>query len=444
MSIVYNILENLANNSSRLAKEAILFENKANEDLREIFRLAYDPFINFYIRKIPFYKKNKNNNDNLKWALQELEHTLATRKKTGNEAIKHLIFILESCDEKSASIIERITKQDLRCGVGEPTINKIWPGLIKKYPIMLASGFDQKLINSIGFPSYAQLKLDGMRFNAKVFGDKVEFRSRNGKELVIKQNTFTSAFARLAEFYNTNIVFDGELLVVDSSGRPLDRKTGNGILTKAIKGTLNEKESDDIRAIIWDAIPYSNFVTGIYNLPYKDRLEKLSLALNNFKIRFSQLNHLISLVHTEIVEDPFIVDKLFKKFLKEGHEGLILKSMTGIWEDKRSKEQIKLKAELECDLRVVNWINGTGKNENRLGALVLESEDNLIRVNVGSGFSDEQRDIYTKDYVIGKIATVKYNARIKDKANNVESLFLPTFVELREDKNSANTELEIK
>jgi len=443
VSIVYNILENLANNSSRLAKEAILFENKANEDLREIFRLAYDPFINFYIRKIPFYKKNKNNNDNLKWALQELEHTLATRKKTGNEAIKHLIFILESCDEKSASIIERITKQDLRCGVGEPTINKIWPGLIKKYPIMLASGFDQKLINSIGFPSYAQLKLDGMRFNAKVFGDKVEFRSRNGKELVIKQNTFTCAFTRLAEFYNTNIVFDGELLVVDSSGRPLDRKTGNGILTKAIKGTQSKDESELIRATIWDAIPYSAFCKGKYIEPYKERLDRLSRNINEFRIKTS-LGHLISLVYTEIVEDPYIADRVFKKFLDQGQEGIILKSMHGIWEDKRSKEQIKFKAELECDLRIIAWEKGTGKNANRLGALVCESEDGLLQVNVGSGYTDNERNLFTVETVVGKVATVKYNARISDKAGNIESLFLPTFVGIREDKNIADILNDIK
>jgi ATP-dependent DNA ligase len=444
MSTVYSIIEELASNSSRLTKEAILFKHKSNENLKEVFRLAYSPLISFYIRKIPSYVKGKTNDNNLKWAMHELEHTLATRKITGNEAIKHLIFILESFDEENASIIERIIKQDLRCGVGEPTINKIWPGLIKTYPIMLASGFDQKLISNIGFPSFAQLKLDGMRFNAKVCNNKIEFRSRNGKQLDIKQNTFTTAFTRLAEIYNTDIVFDGELLVIDSSGRPLDRKTGNGILTKAIKGTLTEEESSLIRATIWDAIPYNDFLVGIYKIPYKSRLEKLSLALNNFKIKYFQLKNLISLVHTEIVEDPYIADSLFRKFLNEGHEGIIIKSMKGFWEDKRSKEQIKFKAELECDLRVVNWEYGSGKNLNRLGALVCESEDNLIRVNVGSGFSDEQRDLFTKDYVIGKIATIKYNARIKDKAGNVESLFLPTFVELREDKNIADIELEIK
>ena len=45
--------------------------------------------------------------------------------------------------------------------------------------------------------------------------------------------------------------------------------------------------------------------------------------------------------------------------------------------------------------------------------------------------------------VIGKIVTVKYNARIKDKSG-VESLFLPVFIELREDKDKAESSKSIK
>jgi ATP-dependent DNA ligase len=92
---------------------------------------------------------------------------------------------------------------------------------------------------------------------------------------------------------------------------------------------------------------------------------------------------------------------------------------------------------------VVGWEEGTGKNKGRLGALVCESSDGLIQVNVGSGYSDEQREEYTKA-VIGKILTVKYNARIKDRGENVERLFLPIFIEMREDKNEADPIGKIK
>ena len=74
---------------------------------------------------------------------------------------------------------------------------------------------------------------------------------------------------------------------------------------------------------------------------------------------------------------------------------------------------------------------------------MCESEDGTIRVNVGSGYTDEQRNAYTKT-VIGKVATVKYNARIQDRGGNVESLFLPVFIELREDKDIADMSIKIK
>ena len=55
MSMIYNIFEQLANDNSRLAKEAILVKNKDNKTLKQVFYLALDPFIQFYIRKIPSY-----------------------------------------------------------------------------------------------------------------------------------------------------------------------------------------------------------------------------------------------------------------------------------------------------------------------------------------------------------------------------------------------------
>ena len=51
------------------------------------------------------------------------------------------------------------------------------------------------------------------------------------------------------------------------------------------------------------------------------------------------------------------------------------------------------------------------------------------------------RDI--RDQLIGKIVAVKYNMRIQNKSGE-ESLFLPIFVEVREDKDVADTLDDIK
>jgi ATP-dependent DNA ligase len=178
-------------------------------------------------------------------------------------------------------------------------------------------------------------------------------------------------------------------------------------------------------------------------VPYNDRFQSLVKRTTHLKTVNRALGTLIDCVWTKEVNTQLEAQTIFEKFLAEGQEGTILKSKTNFWEGKRSKEQIKFKGELECDLVVVGWEEGTGKNKGRLGALVCESSDGLIQVNVGSGYSDEQREEYTKA-VIGKIITVKYNARIKDRGENVERLFLPIFIEMREDKNEADPIGKIK
>ena len=435
---IHQIISLLAATSSRLEKEAILRANSENNLLKSVIKLALDPFIQFYIRKIPKYKASKVTLT-LASALEKLGE-LSSRNKTGNAGIEHLTYIMESVNAEDALVIERVIEKDLRCGVSEATVNKIWPRFIPTYPVMLASGFEGKLIEKFNWPGFVQLKLDGMRFNAIVRNGKVELRSRNGKELNIPNELFHQSFTELAKFYQEDVVFDGELLVIDEFGKPLDRKTGNGILTKSIKGTQSKTEAGMVRATLWDAIPFNAFVEGVFDTPYHKRLKSLTTSHTNVP---QNLAHLLSSGETKEVENQYQATELFNKYLQLGFEGTILKDRNGIWEDKRSKGQIKFKGELECDLKVVDWEEGTGKNKGRLGNLILESIDGLIRVGVGTGFTDLDRDTI-KPNVVGKIVSIKYNARIQDKRGNVESLFLPVFVEIREDKTLADSSLEIK
>jgi ATP-dependent DNA ligase len=133
---------------------------------------------------------------------------------------------------------------------------------------------------------------------------------------------------------------------------------------------------------------------------------------------------------------------VFEEYLAEGQEGIILKDYKGIWENKRTKNQIKFKGELECDLKIVGIQPGTGKYEGMLGAILCESADGVVKVSVGSGFNDEHRKTLG-DEIIGKIVAVKYNARITNKEGD-QSLFLPIFIEVRTDKDTADASKDIK
>ena len=446
MDSIIDIINLIASDNSRLHKERVMHQHADNAEFKEACRLALDPFTQFYIRKIPEYSKVRN----AKWRADRLSNAmnrlslLSNRTLTGNAGIDHLRIILESVDDGDAEVIKRIIAKDLRCGVSDATVNKIWPGLIPEYPCMLASAYDQKLVDRITWPAIAQLKMDGMRFNAIVKNKRVEFRSRNGKEIEIPDANFAIPFRSMAETLGIDTVFDGELIVVDDAGKIQDRKTGNGILNKAVKGTMSAKEATMVRATIWDIIALPAFQVGLQSQPYRQRLKDLCDTVNVFKTTQSQLGHLVDMVESRTVNNEHEARRVFEKYLEAGQEGIILKTQDGVWENKRSKNLIKFKGELECDLRVVDWEEGTGKNVGRLGALVLESDCGGIRVNVGTGFSDADRDSISRESSIGRIVAIKYNARIKDKNSDVESLFLPVFVEFRNDKSVADDAKAVK
>ncbi len=186
--MILQILNELAATSSRLEKEAILKREQSNELLKKVFFLAYDPFTQFYIRKIPVYQRNETEHAaSLEGLLPGLE-TLSSRRATGNAGIYHLQTMLEALNAKDAEVLERIIGKDLKCGASASTANKTWPELIHEYPCMLCTPFDEKILKKFKFPAYAQLKMDGMRFNAIVKNGTCEFRSRNGKEIQLLGN----------------------------------------------------------------------------------------------------------------------------------------------------------------------------------------------------------------------------------------------------------------
>ena len=433
----YNeLFETLASDDGRLFKIDLLTKHKDDVTLKEVVRLALDPFTQFYQRKIPNYTPNTTSHAaSLKSMLPSLGD-LSNRVVTGNAAIDRLTMILEAVNSDGAKVIERIIAKDLKCGVSVSTANKVWPKLIHEYPVMLCSQYEQKLVDKIKFPAYVQMKMDGMRFNAIVRNGGVEFRSRNGKELDLKGN-LVNEFLALAN--GVDCVFDGELLVMfDDDMQFADRQTGNGILNKANKGTISVDEAKLVHASLWDVIPFEDFTRGVCNVSYETRWSSVEQLVAN---QPSKGKRIWSVYHTE-VSDLEAANEIFQQLLADGYEGIILKDKLGKWEDKRTKSQIKFKGELECDLKIVGLQPGTGKYEGMLGAILCESADGVVKVSVGSGFNDAHRKTLG-DEIIGKIVAVKYNARITNKQGE-ESLFLPIFVEVREDKDIADSSKDIK
>ena len=449
---VSEILLELESDNSRLVKEDILKKNKDNLFLQRVLKAALDPYTQYHQRKIPIYIPHVVGNResivketmNLDWALDQLG-VLTSREITGNEAIKHLSKILGRVLDDDAMVIKRVVTKDLKCGVSIATVNKVFgKGFIKTYPCMLASGFSQKSFKAIKYPAMIQTKMDGMRANIIIDEEgNVDVRSRNGKQISLHGHfdTFvmqifhkSATLDNLDDFHGA--VLDGELVVLDEKeDKILDRKTGNGILNKAVKGTISKEEAKRVRMFCWDMIPLEDFKKEYCAIPYFDRLDVLAERMDD--VWNAQEKMLVQVLPAATIGSYEEAEEVFKEALEKGQEGVIVKNGDSPWENKRSKYQVKMKAELEADLLVEAVNDGTGKYEGLVGSLSCTTKDGNLKVNVGSGLTDEDRK-KDPDEFIGKIVSVKYNEKIKDKNSPNWSLFLPIFQELRLDKSEAD------
>lgn len=442
--MVKHIFDQLSQTTKRTEKINILKKYKDDTTLQSVLVAALDPYATYNIKKIPDHTPSTVGNVSISQFVESLAK-LSSRDVTGNMAIEYLRDLLSNMSSDDADIAIRIIKKDLRCGVQDATVNSVWDKLIPSYPCLLARPYNEQSISNISWPAYSQLKADGMRCNV-LYNHKaksIEFRGRSGK-LIDLLGYYDSEFIDLCDLFGTSVVLDGELVVCDLDKNVLSRKEGNGILNKAIKGTISQAEVQMVKMRIWDVIPMSEFKLMVSTQPYKDRFKTLTdyVAMKPADV--------YSIIATKEVSSLDEAWDHYNEMISSGEEGTILKNTDHLWEDKRSSGLVKLKSEKVCELRVIGWNPGTPgtKNDGKVGSLICASEDGKVEVSI-SGFTDQVRDEITaniNDY-ISKIVSVMYNDRItsKDKSRvDVDSLFLPRWVEFREDKYLADMSEDIK
>ena len=427
-----DIIVSIAETSSTNEKQAILERNKTNKYLEKTFLFAENPRYNYYIR----YNETVTGGSGTK-SIGEKEFQflldLNARKITGNDARRAFEVLLQDLTDGDRVILVRILNRDLRCGIGTTVANKVWKDLIPEYPVMLASKGDKKAFDYLekhGGPYIVQCKCDGGRVNVIIDNDgNVTYHSRNGSTLDL-HGFFDKQFQRFK-----NKVFDGELLARDSSGI-VNRQTGNGLYTKAVRGTLPKAEVAQMCMVVWDIIDLDDFNNGISHITYEDRLTYL-LNINGFN------PSLVSVVESEKISNLDDANTFYDRMRARGEEGAIIKTADSVWEDRRSKNMVKLKASETADLLCIGVESGKGKYANMIGNLICTTSDGLLKVGVGTGLKDEDRAKDPSEF-ISKIVEVGYNAIIRSKNKSEASLFLPVYKQVRLDKNTANSLDELK
>jgi DNA ligase-1 len=427
MSVCASHIWDLESHPSRLNKEAIIesIAQSGNKEFFEGCRLALDPMITFGIKQVP--EKTDEDGAGLPWDSFTLALTgFVTRQVTGNTARDMIQAMMKSATKKEWNgWYRRILIKDLRCGTSEKTINKV---VEKKYADYAIPVFGCQLAHDsanheskVSGKKLIEVKLDGVRVLTIVRSDgRVDMFSRNGKELV----NFPHIVEQLSAVVKTHgtdknidVVLDGEIM--SSSFQDLMKQVHRKDNVEAGDAILN----------LFDVIPLEEFEKGFWDKSQTARSDMIYYWHKTYKDMLpnvSVVGH--ELVDLDTLEGQTRYKEINAKAIAGGYEGIMLKDPEAPYECKRSVAWLKLKPFIEVSLTVVTTEEGTGKNVGKMGALVCEGIDDgkSIRVNVGSGFTDEQRDEFWSCRVDGQIVEVRADA-VTQNQDGTYSLRFPRF-----------------
>ena len=428
------IILKLEEDNSRLAKELILAD-AMHEGLDEFFegvKMALDPLVTFGIKKVP-ERNDVLTGQGLSWNnFKTLANQLINRELTGHAARDAIELSMGvATTEQWNGFYRRILIKDLRCGVSEKTVNKI----AKKFPQYAIPVFtcplahdsanhEKKMIGK----KQVEVKLDGVRVITVIQGDtshgkfsRVEMFSRNGKQF----HNFGHIINEIEEVIKDNpppydLVLDGEVMSANFQDlmKQVHRKDG--------------KQSKDAVLHLFDMCPLSEFQKGMWDKPQSFRSQAVKAWVEQNK---NVLKHVQALdwedvdLDTPEGQDRFV--ELNKAAVDGGYEGVMIKDTNAPYECKRTHSWLKAKPFIEVTLKVADVEEGTGRNEGRLGAIIVEGEDDGYNysLNCGSGFTDVQRDDYwaERDSLIGQLVEIRADARTQSQDAETFSLRFPRF-----------------
>jgi len=421
-----DIIARLEADNSKLAKQAILKE-ALEEGVPEFFEgitMALDALVTFGVKQVP-ERSDVLTGQGLSWPVfKELADKLANRELTGHAARDAIELAMGvATTEQWNGFYRRILIKDLRCGMSERTVNKVAPGTVPVFTCSLAHDSAKHEKKMVG-KKQIEIKLDGVRVITIIQGDKVEMFSRNGKQF--------HNFGHIIEEIQTVIkdhpvpyplVLDGEVMSANFQDlmKQVHRKDG--------------KQTTDAVLHLFDTIPLGCFNAGSWDKPQSFRSQ---ITKHWVEDHADVLEHVQALdwedvdLDTPEGQERFVA--LNKAAVDGGYEGVMIKDVDAPYECKRTHAWLKAKPFIEVTLEVKDVEEGTGRNEGRLGAFVCEGIDDgkKINVNVGSGFSDANRDDFwnSRTDITGQLVEVRADA-VTQNQDGTYSLRFPRFKTFR-------------
>jgi DNA ligase-1 len=425
------------------ALEACVLGSTNSQVFLGFLKACYNPYVTFGVKQIPD-SVGITGAENPWTEFNELMLQLSQRRLTGHAARDAINEMSERFDSNEwNTFLAPVLRRDMRAGISDKTINKICKGTDYEIPIFGC----QLATNSEGRPEMKgtkrlEPKLDGVRALFMVIpSDDGEITticfSRNGKQFdnfghieeQIRDNYTTIVRACVGADQGRSLingfVLDGEVI----------GNTFQELMRQARRKT--DVQADDSVFNVFDIIPLQDFRRGHWNAQLRKRialLDNMRPVIHNMP-NVELLPHIMVDLDTAAGKDQ--LERYAKDNVNAGFEGIMIKELEAPYVCKRSTDWMKWKPTLTVDLEVVGVEEGTGRNLGRLGALVCAGVDDgkEINVNVGSGFSDGDRDDYwiNRNLVIGRTAEILCDV-ITQNQDGTYSLRFPRFVRFRDDK----------
>ena len=440
-------INKLNESDSRLHKEDVLRQALEAATLGSVnaqrflswLKACYNPYVTFGVKQVPD-TIGITNAENPWNDMNSLMLDLYSRKITGNNARDSIEQMSRRFDtEEWNNFVAPVIRRDMRAGISDKTINKICKNTEYEIPIFGC----QLATNCEGRPEMRgkkrlEPKLDGVRVLMMVVPNNmgevtIASLSRNGKafeNFTHIEKQIEKEFQKLVRRAATSnlslgFVFDGE--VIGNSFQELMRQARRKENVQAEDSVFN----------IFDIIPIVDFRRGYWNAQLSKRMK----ILEEMRPIIDQMPNVELLPHIMVDLDTAEGKDQFNRYCKdkvnEGFEGVMIKDDNSPYECKRNTFWMKYKPTITVDLEVIDIEEGTGRNVGRLGALVCSGFDDgkHINVNVGSGFSDSDRDEFwnNRNLVVGRTVEILCDI-ITQNRDGTYSLRFPRFVRFRDDK----------
>jgi len=431
-------VRDLESSDSRLHKEAViekaLLAAKLGSADAQAFLFncyqAYNPFYVFGVRQVAETTglEGRANPWTKFWALLE---DLRTRGITGNRARDAIQAMSEQFDsDEWNGLARRVIIKDLRCGISEKTLNKVLGKSEWRIPVFtcqLAQDSTEQQHKLRG-TKRLEVKLDGVRVLAVVQGANVTLYSRNGKVFANFPQIAKDILLQRAAFQRN----------LGSGGRfVLDGEVTGESFQKLMKQAHRKSDAKTTGMVyhVFDILPLDALEEGHWNVQQHKRLEWLDSAKSVLPEGGCVQIMPGMDVNLDTSEGHDIMRRFAEASVEQGYEGIMIKELDAPYQCKRSDSWMKWKPTISVDLEIVGFEEGTGRNAGRMGAIICEGEDNgrRIRVNVGSGFSDSNRDEYwtARDELLGHLVEVQADA-VTQNQDGSYSLRFPRFLRFRD------------